>query len=248
MSHYRFSILNALRFAFYTLIEHFAFFLALSCTYLATMTLATLAIYGLGILPFTNQITEIGNILSDTGLAKTDIAHHIIKQLGLKFGLVMGAASFIVFLISRYLSLGFTKASLEFYDKDRSNVGAIFSPYHLIFKDAVATILYFAICALGLCLFVFPGIYCAIVFGFYHQVIVDQQVGPIEALQKSRSLTKGTRGNLLALGALFGLLNYAACMLFGFIFLISWPLTSLAYIYVYRTLLGRHPAPHIITQ
>ncbi len=80
---------------------------------------------------------------------------------------------------------------------------------------AVTTITQLSI-ATGLVLLIVPGVFLACAFYIADYLVVDQQLGPINALRTSWQLTKGHRMNLVVIGV-FGLvaslLGLLACLL-----------------------------------
>jgi uncharacterized membrane protein len=68
-------------------------------------------------------------------------------------------------------------------------------------------------------------------------LIVDKNLGPIEAIKKSWSVTRGNTWNLFFFGILLGLINILGmvCLLVGLF--ITIPLGMLATTFVYRKLL-----------
>ena len=235
----RFSIAEALRFGFYSVIEHFAFFLSLMLTYFGTLLLGCVTIFGLFIIPFGKKALGLINILDGAGIARTDMIYNVIRHLGNEFTIALGVAMLLAYLFSRYLALGFTKVSLELYDKNQSTIGTLFSCYNLIIKDTIASFLYGLMCTLGFMLFFIPGIYLALRYAFFRQFIVDKEVGPIEALRLSAQLTEGVKWQVFALWILLAIANSVGFSLMGLSLFVTLPLTSLTYVYAYRTLLSK---------
>lgn len=233
----RFSILQALRFGFYTLIEHFGFFLSLILVYMASMVGFCMIVIPLFILPFSARIMSIINILRVAGVNHTDMARTVINQMGLQFSVVLVLLAVIIFCFYRFLALGLTRIAFDFHDHDKSSLKQLFSCGHLVFTDACATLLYALMVGIGLMLLVLPGIYIAIVFGFYHQVIVDQQVGVFEALRKSNKITHGALLELFALGILLYAMRWAGLSFILVIFVVI-PIITLIDVYVYRRLVA----------
>ena len=231
-----FSLVEALRFGFYMLIEHFAFFLGLMLTYIAVMGFGCLALFGIFTLPFATKVLSLIKMFDVAGIDKNDMVKNVIKSLGIEFSFGLLAAFFFCYILNRYLALGFARVSLDFYDKDHSTLKRLFFGYKLIFKDAVASSLYWLLCSVGFLFFIVPGIYFAIRYMFYHFVIVDTGDGPLDALRKSSQLTDGVKWELFAFWILIMLINWAGFSTFGITMLITWPLSSLAYAYVYRKL------------
>jgi uncharacterized membrane protein len=236
MQENKFSIWAAFRFAIYTLVDNFAFFLALILMYIGLLLMVSVLASLLVAVPFAQEFRSIIALFKGAKLSQAEMTQYIIAQLSLELLLTIVSVVFIVAIFARYLALGFTKISLNFYEKKQSSLRTLLSCYHLLLKDLIGASLYWCICGLGFILII-PGIYCSITFGFYHQFIVDQEVGPIEALRRSALITRNCKWELFALWVFFLLLNYTAFVLFGLTVLVSWPLQSLLYVYVYKKLL-----------
>ena len=73
-------------------------------------------------------------------------------------------------------------------------------------------------------------------FQFYGYLIIDQNLGAVEALNKSAALTRGAKGQLLILGLVLGLINIAGCMVLFVGLFASVPVSMMAMAYVYRKL------------
>jgi uncharacterized membrane protein len=231
----RFSIFEAVKFGFYTLIEHFGFFIGLILVYTASIFGFCLVIFPVFLLPFGNKILNIVRILRAAGVAHADVARTVVNQMGPEFSIVLGLLAFVVFCFYRFLTLGLTQIAFDFHDHNSSSIKRLFSCGHLVLKDALATIIYFLMFFIGLILFVVPGIYCAIAFGFYHQCIVDKHLGTFEALRKSRRLTKGAFFELFALSILLYFMRWLGLSLILTMFIVI-PVITLIDVYVYRKL------------
>lgn len=73
-------------------------------------------------------------------------------------------------------------------------------------------------------------------FQFYSYAIVDEGMGPIEALKRSSQITKGSGCDIFIFGTVVGLVNVLGivCLFIGL--LATAPMTAVAYAYVYRKL------------
>lgn len=238
MTEKRFSLAEALRFGIYMVFEHFGLFLAVIFTYLGVMALATLVFFALAWLPFMGLIIQSVK-MSGVDAITSNFVGSILNQVGYGFSLTCLLAIFGIYLVNRYLKLGLTKVSFELYDKNNSSWDTLFSCYSLIMKDAIASCLYFFIGFIGLFLLIVPGIYWGITYGFYHQFIVDKQVGIVDAFKKSAEITRGAKWELFSLSILFFFIRVVSLKFFGLTILLVWPFFSLVTVYIYRRLLNR---------
>lgn len=104
--------------------------------------------------------------------------------------------SVIIFILETLISMGITKIALGVIDNQEFKFADLFSAYPLFFKYLLGGILYGLIVCAGLILLVIPGIIWGIRFRFYFYLIIDKNLGPIEALKTSWKITKGSAWNL----------------------------------------------------
>jgi uncharacterized membrane protein len=170
----------------------------------------------------------IGGLLS--------VASNIIKILGEGWGVIL---SIVYFVLGILFLLGLIKISLKFCDKEKGKLSDLFSQYHLFFKFLFASILYCLIVAVGMILLIVPGLIWGIKFSFYPYFIVDKGLGPIEALRRSSTITKGSKWNLFVFFLIVSGINLlgALCLLIGLFATI--PTTRIARAFVYRKLLAQ---------
>ncbi|MBT3455762.1 hypothetical protein HN446_01750 [bacterium] len=253
-----FSFLEAIKFAFINLFEHFAIFLKTGLTYFAFFA----AFIGLvvGFIIFT-----INSIESGLNTVAGHIVNHPVVQafkmaslkpttfhvrihdkfpigeilIGLRF--VAEHASviilfFIIFwLIQTGLKLGFTKINLDIYDKKPPVYKDLFSCFGLIGRAVVASFLYSLMVGFGLLLFVIPGIIFAIKFGFYLYAIIEEDCGIIDSLKRSSQITNGAKWQLLSF---HGLLIFVCTLLTSIAIgvIVAVPVFMLAEVYAYKKL------------
>jgi uncharacterized membrane protein len=79
----------------------------------------------------------------------------------------------------------------------------------------------------------------------YTWAIIDKQAGPIEALQQSWEMTRGSAWNLVLLGLLLGLVNMLGMLAIGLGMLVTAPLSLVAMGYAYRRLESANAASQI---
>jgi len=150
------------------------------------------------------------------------------------FGLVFGIISFVV---GMFVNMAQIKVGLRFSKGETADFPDLYNEYQRFWDFLLGSILYALIVLGGLILLIVPGIYWAIKYYFYGYLIIDQGMGPMDAIKKSGELTKGVKWNLLVFWlALLGIyiLGFLACCV-GILFAI--PVIIVAVAYVYRTLL-----------
>ena len=144
--------------------------------------------------------------------------------------------------VSMIMTLGIIKIGLKVYAGEKFDVSEIFGSYRFFLKYFLATIIYFLAVLVGLVLLIVPGIILIIRMGFYSYLIVDKQMGPVDALKESMRITKGNAFDLflfwfVLLGVL--LLGFLA-LIVGII--VAIPVTALAFVFAYRYLESKKQA------
>ncbi len=195
------------------------------------------------------------------------IARFIVKSLNLPKATDITLAillQILGWLIKIVLGIGLIKIALSFCDGRKPLVGMLFDAWDCFWRYVGTAILY------GLIIFgiLFPCIFAAILlrlsdfpwllllivpvgvvfavrfaiqFGLCFYFVIDEGLGPIEALKASSRTTMGVKGRLLGFYILCGLIN-----LLGFLCLIvgmfaTYPTVLVAGALVYRQLLAQTP-------
>ena len=165
------------------------------------------------------------------------------REPGLSF--IFGIAGAIFQVI---ISMGLTTISLKLVDNTKPELGDLFSRLHLFFKYLGGYILFGLIVVGGLILLIVPGIVWALKFLLWSYLVIDRELGPIEALKKSAALTMGAKWDLFLFGLLLAGINLlgALALLVGLFATI--PTSLVAGAHVYRTLLARAEASQAISK
>ena len=147
----------------------------------------------------------------------------------------------ISLLASFVLALGLVRIGLSLVDGEPVEFGDLFSYAHLVFKYLVASLLHGFLILFGLLLLVAPGLYWAAQFSQWPYLMVEHEMGPIEAMKESSRITRATRGNLiLFFAASVGLVILGFLALFvGSI--VAYALITVTGAYIYREILADQP-------
>lgn len=139
-------------------------------------------------------------------------------------------------LISVFLAAGLSRAALNVCDGRPAAVGDLFGQGNKLGSLVAGTILFYLLFVAGLFLLVLPGIFVALRFGFFVTAIVDRNLGPVEALKYSYSITTNNTFSVFRLGILLVLIVLAGmlALLVGLVFAI--PVATLAAVLAYRYL------------
>lgn len=150
-----------------------------------------------------------------------------------------GAGSIIEWLISTLINMGLTAFFLRAHD-DVAGVSleSLWHP-HPFWKYFAATLLVVLVVALGMLLLIVPGIIFLLMFLFTTFIVIDRNLGPIEAMKESRRITSGHRWKLLGLILLATLINLAGLLALVVGLLVTIPVTVLAFTYAYRFLAAK---------
>jgi uncharacterized membrane protein len=151
--------------------------------------------------------------------------------------------SLVLYLIATVLeivvSLGLIKVSVNFCDGIKGKLDDLLSSFHLVFSYFAAAVVYFLIVVAGLFLFVVPGVIWFIKYSMFPYFIVDEKMGPIEAIKASGKATAGAKFQLFLFILLLWLVNFGGLLALGIGLFVSIPVTMVSYAYVYRQLAGK---------
>ena len=139
-------------------------------------------------------------------------------------------------ILGVYLGLGAIRFQLNHLRRTNPVISDIFTGGPHLLNAVIAYILYGLAVLIGLVLLIIPGIYIMIRLAPHQMVVVDQKMGPIEALKASWSITEGNVLNLIGLGLMCILivLGGALALLVGLIWAI--PMVYLAWTAAYHTM------------
>jgi uncharacterized membrane protein len=139
------------------------------------------------------------------------------------------------------LGMGATAFYLVAHDNPESvDLSALWHPQPF-WKYLGASILYALAIAVGLVLLIVPGIIFALMFMFTTFIVIDRELGPIEAMKESNRITYGHKWSLLGFTLMLVLVNLLGVIALVVGLLVSIPVSTLAVTHAYRVLGGRTP-------
>jgi len=149
--------------------------------------------------------------------------------------------NFVVLLISALilalffigLDFGFKAIALDIHDHNASKMDRLFSQLKAIPQGCVAWILYGLMVWIGFMLFIIPGFIALLRFAFFPFFIIDKNAGAIESLKMSYHATSDHMWDIFAFFVVVKIVVYL-CFLSWIGVVLTWPLSTLAYAYVYR--------------
>ncbi|MBU0546412.1 DUF975 family protein [Patescibacteria group bacterium] len=153
-------------------------------------------------------------------------------------GMFGGLLSLAVFVATMIMQMGIMKMILKFYDGGMPKLNEIIYTKNL-FEYFLGSLLYSLIVLGGIILLIIPGIYWALRYQFAPLLIVDKGLKPVEALKKSAVMTEGIKWKLLLLCLVMCGINLLGMLVFMVGLLVTIPVTTLAYVYIYRKILAK---------
>ena len=134
--------------------------------------------------------------------------------------------------------MGIIAITLKFVDLEKPSFSDLFHTQSLI-NFILTSIISGVIVAIGFVLLVVPGVIFALKLQFAKYLVIDKNMGPVEAIQKSWNMTRKITWNLFLLGLLLMLINILGVIALLVGLFITIPLTMVANAFVYRKLLSQ---------
>ena len=158
-----------------------------------------------------------------------------------------GLINLMAFVFQLFIGIGLIKISLKLCDGQPIEINDLFSGYRLFWKYLAVSILVGLIVLGGFILLIVPGIIWAIKYQFTQYLVVDKNMGVIEAIKRSGLMTKNEKWNLFLFGLLLGLINIAGAIVFGVGLFATIPTTMIAAAFVYRKLASAEGAMEVLS-
>jgi uncharacterized membrane protein len=165
----------------------------------------------------------------------TAIPDYIIGKV-FSEGIVRTIFELLMRVVGLFLGMITTRISLDLYDTgdtDLSKIGQLLPklPAYLGGK-----ILYGLMVLVGLVLLIIPGIIVSYMFLYVGYLILDRDLGPIEALKVSKTVTDGSKMQLFLFSLVIAVINIIGAILLLVGLFVTIPVTLMASVYVYRQL------------
>lgn len=148
-------------------------------------------------------------------------------------GLIVSILAYIIHII---VQLGWINISLKYIKKKKVILKDLINQLAKTPQYIIAGILYALIYLAGLILLVIPGIIWSIKFQYFGYIILEEKIGPIEALKKSAQITRGHKWQLFLFGLVLLAVNMLGLLCFIIGVFVTIPLSMLANAYVYKKL------------
>ncbi len=204
-------------------------------TILATIIVGAIAMWVVGL------VTRfMANVVAGIGAAagSSHIGSPFDMWSPLHVGMT-GLGSIISFLVSSFIVAGIMNFSLKVARGAPYSFGDLFSGAPFFASVLTANFIIAIAVAMGFVLFIVPGAILALGLSMTIPLIIDRNLGPIEALTESWKLTDGHKTNLFVFGLIaVGLLIGGICACFVGILLVM-PILYIAHMYIYLKLTGQ---------
>ncbi len=142
----------------------------------------------------------------------------------------------ILWVIGMIVQMGYLKIYLKLQSGVHSEFKELFTHYQPFWRYLGSMILYCLRVFVGLLLLIVPGIIWAIKFQFMPALVIDKGMKPLEAMRESGRMTEGHKMHLFKFGLVALAINLLGLICLGVGLLVTIPLTTLAYIQIYRKL------------
>jgi len=146
-------------------------------------------------------------------------------------------ASILFWVLHIVLDIGLVKIALKLTADQKPELEDLYNHYPLFWKYLGGAILSGLIILGGLILLIVPGIYFAVKLQFVTYLIIDQGLGPIDAIKKSWEITGGNFWNLFLFGLVIVLINVLGFLALVVGLLWAIPTAAIATAFVYKKLL-----------
>ena len=144
--------------------------------------------------------------------------------------------------LSTLIGMGVAAFYLAAHDHpDTVDLSVLWHPQPFWKYLGVSILLMLAI-AVGLVLLIVPGIIFALMFMFAPLIVIDRELGPIDSMNESNRITRGNKWPLLGFALLLVLINLLGVLALVVGLLVSIPVSTLAFVHVYRALSAGMPA------
>lgn len=144
--------------------------------------------------------------------------------------------------VALYLNLGMTRIWLNLVSGKQATVGMIFGEGGKLLTAILASILFGLAVGLGFLLLIVPGIYIALRYGQYMAAIVDKNLGVMDSLSYSSSITTNNRMPVFLLWLLSFLVIIAGFLALCVGVFVAMPIVWLAAMVAFRWMQYGHRA------
>jgi uncharacterized membrane protein len=149
-----------------------------------------------------------------------------------------GAAGFVNFVLNPIFSAGFYIVALQIAKNRPIDFSDFFRGFNQFLQIFLVYIVGAILIAIGFILFIIPGIYLAVAYGFSSLFVIEKKLSFWSALEASRKLITKKWFSFLGLGIMLALLNLAGLLLLGIGALVTIPLTVCIIVAAFEDIVG----------
>lgn len=142
-------------------------------------------------------------------------------------------------LVQVVVGMGIVNAYLSVVRGQKVTIETFTATAPKILKYVLAQIILGIIVFLGLLFFIVPGIIFAIKFMFTLYLVVDEGLGPIEALKASEKLTQGRKWDMMGFMLVAAVLAYSGILALFVGLIVTIPVATLSYAVLYNSLVKK---------
>lgn len=148
------------------------------------------------------------------------VIYSLLTSMGSMWGDDVGFGELLVFIISGPITAGTYMYALRLIRGGESEIGEMLRGFQVFGKAFIVFTLYSVMVIVGLIFLIVPGVYLAVALMPAMFLVLDDDLGAIETLQKAFEMTTGHRGRIfIVLLAIVGLnLLGLVALLVGVIF------------------------------
>jgi|JI8StandDraft_1071087.scaffolds.fasta_scaffold89760_2 uncharacterized membrane protein len=159
-------------------------------------------------------------------------------------GVLQIIAQLLNVALSLIVGMGTMYILLRLVDHKPVTYMSLFEPIDHFWNFLFVGILTCILMVLGLIALIIPGIIIGAALSLAQYIVVDTNMGPIDALKKSWEVTKGNRGRLILFLFAFVFVTLCGLLAFGVGILVSSVVAQLAFASVYRDFIPAHVESH----
>jgi uncharacterized membrane protein len=151
--------------------------------------------------------------------------------------------SVINLALGTLVNMGATAFYLAAHDNPKTvDLSSLWHP-RPFWKFLGASILLAIAVIVGFLLLIVPGIIFGLMFMFTTFIVIERELGPIDAMNESNRMTRGHKWQLFGFVLLLLLVNLLGLLALVVGLLVSIPVTTLAFVHAYRILGGKANLP-----
>lgn len=143
----------------------------------------------------------------------------------------------VLFAVGIIVQIGWMKIILHIEEGDKTHLKELFTHLEIFWRYLGVYVIYIVAMMVGFVLFIIPGIYVTLKYGFAPILILDKKGLKIsEAFKQSAMMSRDKKWKLLGLFLVMILLNILGAIALGVGLLISIPVSTLAFVHIYKGL------------